>query len=340
MIHCMWLAETITLLIVCFSGLTRKCTASAWLKHLLVWEQNADAGVGHAHQAVHQDVYWQVSSACSRLWRCWWSGGLDLTKVYSDTLHWVLCNLFARLFVHQDAALSMRICTHRPCVTRHVDLNALLHSGGLANTFTICHTWIAQVYSAGLDNNITVWDLRKGEQSMSLKGHTDSITGLALNPEGTHLLSNAADNSLRVWDMRPYAPANRCEKIFTGHQHNYERNLLRCSWSPDGSKVTCAQSTKCIMEARCQIWVQFVLCHLIMEDGPGSGWACLKSAACPALLWWCDSSSTATVCACEFACNQAQQCHRLCNILLASMCRWQEAVQIGWCMYGTQAPGR
>lgn len=94
-----------------------------------------------------------------------------------------------------------------------------------------------QVYSAGLDNNITVWDLRKGAESMTLKGHSDSITGLALNPDGTHLLSNAADNSLRVWDLRPYAPANRCEKIFTGHQHNYERNLLRCSWSSDGSKV-------------------------------------------------------------------------------------------------------
>lgn len=99
-----------------------------------------------------------------------------------------------------------------------------------------------QVYSAGLDNNITVWDLRKGAESMTLKGHSDSITGLALDPDGTHLLSNAADNSLRVWDLRPYAPANRCEKIFTGHQHNYERNLLRCSWSSDGSKVCMCSS--------------------------------------------------------------------------------------------------
>ena len=37
--------------------------------------------------------------------------------------------------------------------------------------------------------------------------------------------------------MRPYAPANRCTKVFTGHQHNFEKNLLRCAWSADGSQV-------------------------------------------------------------------------------------------------------
>lgn len=46
------------------------------------------------------------------------------------------------------------------------------------------------------------------------------------------------DNTLRMWDIRPYAPANRCVKVFTGATHNYERNLLRCAWSPDGERVT------------------------------------------------------------------------------------------------------
>lgn len=45
------------------------------------------------------------------------------------------------------------------------------------------------------------------------------------------------DNTMRAWDMRPYAPQNRCMKVFTGHQHSFERNSLRCDWSPDGSKV-------------------------------------------------------------------------------------------------------
>jgi Prp8 binding protein len=38
--------------------------------------------------------------------------------------------------------------------------------------------------------------------------------------------------------MRPYAPANRCVKVFTGHSHSFEKNPLKCDWSPDGTKVT------------------------------------------------------------------------------------------------------
>lgn len=70
------------------------------------------------------------------------------------------------------------------------------------------------------------------------QGHSDTVTGIAVSPDGNHLLSNGMDNTLRMWDVRPYAPANRCVKVFTGATHNYERNLLRCAWSPDGERVT------------------------------------------------------------------------------------------------------
>lgn len=49
-----------------------------------------------------------------------------------------------------------------------------------------------------------------------MRGHTDTVTGLALSPDGSYLLSNAMDNTLRIWDIRPYAPQERCVKIFTG----------------------------------------------------------------------------------------------------------------------------
>lgn len=103
-----------------------------------------------------------------------------------------------------------------------------------------------QVYCAGVDNTIKVWDLRKGAVSLTLRGHTDTVTGLSLSPDGTHLLSNAMDNTLREWDMRPYAPANRCVRVFTAHLHNFEKTLLRCDWSPDGERITAGSADRMV----------------------------------------------------------------------------------------------
>lgn len=40
------------------------------------------------------------------------------------------------------------------------------------------------VISAGIDNTIKLWDLRRAELDMSLTGHSDSVTGLALSHDG------------------------------------------------------------------------------------------------------------------------------------------------------------
>lgn len=72
-----------------------------------------------------------------------------------------------------------------------------------------------------------MWDLRKNAILYELKGHTDTVTGVSLSPDGSYLLSNAMDNSLRIWDIRPYAPQERCVKIFAGHQHNFEK--VKCN---------------------------------------------------------------------------------------------------------------
>jgi Prp8 binding protein len=103
-----------------------------------------------------------------------------------------------------------------------------------------------QVYTGGIDNTIKVWDLRKEEVSFTLEGHGDTITGMRVSPDGNHLLTNSMDNTLRVWDVRPYATANRCTKVFTGHQHTFEKNLLKCDWSADGKKVTAGSGDKMV----------------------------------------------------------------------------------------------
>ncbi|XP_032667423.1 U5 small nuclear ribonucleoprotein 40 kDa protein [Odontomachus brunneus] len=101
-----------------------------------------------------------------------------------------------------------------------------------------------QVISGGIDNDIKVWDLRKNAVLYKLKGHSDTVTGLSLSPDGSYLLSNAMDNTLKIWDVRPFAPFERCVKVLSGHQHNFEKNLLRCAWSPDGSKVSAGSADR------------------------------------------------------------------------------------------------
>ena len=91
--------------------------------------------------------------------------------------------------------------------------------------------------------------MRKGEVVNTLEGHTDTITSLCLSPDGSHLLSNAMDCSVRCWDVRPFVSTDRCVRKFVGAQHNSEKNLLKCSWSADGEKVGCASSDR-----MCYVW--------------------------------------------------------------------------------------
>lgn len=102
------------------------------------------------------------------------------------------------------------------------------------------------VYTGGIDNVVKVWDLRKDAVVMALEGHADTITGMEISPTGTHLLTNSMDNTMRSWDIRPFAPENRCVRVFMGHQHGFEKNLLRCSWSPDGKLVSGGSSDRMV----------------------------------------------------------------------------------------------
>ena len=91
----------------------------------------------------------------------------------------------------------------------------------------------SQCFSAGIDNLIKKWDLRKPEKPLIvLRGHTDSVTSLQLNPDGTQILSNSMDNTVRSWNVKPFCPSeNRCLKVYSGHSHGYDQNLLRATWN-------------------------------------------------------------------------------------------------------------
>ncbi|KAK9159680.1 hypothetical protein Syun_006021 [Stephania yunnanensis] len=121
------------------------------------------------------------------------------------------------------------------------------------------------IVSGSDDGTAKLWDLRQRGAiktfpdkyqitAVSFSDAADKIFSGALGHNHGHavesgwLLSPNEFNGLllRIWDLRPYAPQNRCVKIFTGHQHNFEKNLLKCSWSPDGSKVTAGSADRMV----------------------------------------------------------------------------------------------
>eukprot|EP00048_Salpingoeca_helianthica_P007401 m.109942 g.109942 ORF g.109942 m.109942 type:complete len:348 (-) comp14323_c0_seq4:24-1067(-) len=94
------------------------------------------------------------------------------------------------------------------------------------------------VIVGGLDNTVHVFDLRNLGEVITLAGHTDTVTGVRLSPDGTQLLTNGMDNTVRIWDVQPFSPTDRLLKVFHGAQHNFEKNLIRCAWSSDGRRVS------------------------------------------------------------------------------------------------------
>jgi Prp8 binding protein len=79
-----------------------------------------------------------------------------------------------------------------------------------------------------------------------LYGHTDTVTGMQLSASGEYLLTNGMDNTVRMWDVRPFVEPNtsRLKRVFLGGSHNFERNLLRCGFGYNDKLVTAGSADR------------------------------------------------------------------------------------------------
>jgi WD40 repeat protein len=66
----------------------------------------------------------------------------------------------------------------------------------------------------GGDYVLRVWDLKRGVETGSLKGHTSLVSAVAVTPDGRRAVSGSYDATLKVWDLE------RCEELrsLAGHE--------------------------------------------------------------------------------------------------------------------------
>lgn len=90
----------------------------------------------------------------------------------------------------------------------------------------------------------------------SLHGHNDTVTSLALSPSGTHILSAGADDTCKVWDVRPFAPVvsnksdpdedPRLYRTLPGAASGFEGWLRKADWDKEGTRVAVGGADRCV----------------------------------------------------------------------------------------------
>jgi len=229
-----------------------KSIASAGVdKQIFLWEvfgecENYDVLKGHKN--VILELQWSYDSTCL------FTASADKTGAMFDIER---SKIVKRMIEHSSYVSSITAAKNgQTCATCSDDGTAKIWDIRVkASSLTLSHLYpqtaicfdekAENVFTGGIDNLIHSWDIRKpNTEVFRLAGHSDTITCLRLDPYGSYLLSNSMDKDLRVWDIRPYAPVQRCVKLFNGAQHNFEQSLLKCNWSPNGSLVGAGSSDR------------------------------------------------------------------------------------------------
>jgi WD40 repeat protein len=78
---------------------------------------------------------------------------------------------------------------------------------------------------------VRVWNVRTGECTHTLKGHTGDVNCVAF--DGTTIVSGSADKTTRIW-RAPYNTV-KCERVIEGHTTWVHRVWL-CT-APNESKI-------------------------------------------------------------------------------------------------------
>ncbi len=69
-----------------------------------------------------------------------------------------------------------------------------------------CVAWNTQGthFLTGVDRTVKIWDAETGQEILDLKGHRDTVASVAWSHDDGTILSGSRDQTLRLWDTRPW----------------------------------------------------------------------------------------------------------------------------------------
>uniref|UniRef100_A0A3Q0SDR0 Striatin n=1 Tax=Amphilophus citrinellus TaxID=61819 RepID=A0A3Q0SDR0_AMPCI len=102
--------------------------------------------------------------------------------------------------------------------------------GTTANSINkvLSHPTLPITITAQEDRHIQFFDNNTGKLIHSMVAHLDSVTSLAVDPNGLYLMSGSHDCSIRLWNME----SKTCIQEFTAHRKKFEESIHDVAFHP------------------------------------------------------------------------------------------------------------
>ncbi|CAF1283994.1 unnamed protein product [Rotaria sp. Silwood1] len=144
-------------------------------------------------------------------------------------------------------------------------LRSSLSSGHVADILDIAWCPLNDRYlaSCSIDNHICIYSWPSATLTITLRGHTGLVKGLAWDPTGLLLASQSSDGTVKVWSSTTWQCEQTIKEPFDGCAES--TSFLRLDWSPDGTMFTTAHAknntfpvSACVIRGASTVDAEFV----------------------------------------------------------------------------------
>ncbi|KAJ4440571.1 Striatin-3 [Periplaneta americana] len=116
--------------------------------------------------------------------------------------------------------------------TQEVDNNVM----GRQINCVVAHPTLPLTITAHEDRHIRFFDNTTGKLVHSMVAHLDSVTSLAVDPNGLYLLSGSHDCSIRLWNL----DNKTCVQEITAHRKKFDESIFDVAFHPSRPYIASA----------------------------------------------------------------------------------------------------